>query len=86
LVYKILCKESVEKDLKRINKNDQILIIDAIETKLANDPYELGKPLKGQYKGLWRYRVGDYRIIYRISDAEVLVLILRIAHRKESYK
>lgn len=86
MVYKILYKESVEKDLKRINKNDQILIIDTIETKLANNPYELGKPLKGQYKGLWRYRVGDYRIIYRISDAEVLVLILRIAHRKESYK
>ncbi len=50
-----------------------------------NDPRQLGKPLKGQLSELWRYRVGNYRIICDIKDQELVILVLRIAHRKDVY-
>ena len=51
-----------------------------------NDPREYGKSLKGELGELWRYRVGDYRIICSIEDERIEVLVLRIGHRKEVYK
>lgn len=85
LVYKVFYKESIEKDLKHVNKSTQKKLLDKIEKELAKNPTEIGKPLKGQYKGLWSYRVGDYRVIYRISIKEILILVLKIGHRKDIY-
>lgn len=85
MVYKVLYKSSVEKDLKLIDKAILKKILNKIEKVLAKNPRELGKQLKGQYKGLWRYRIGDYRIIYKISEKEILILVLRIGHRKDVY-
>lgn len=53
--------------------------------RLAQDPH-IGKLLKGDLNGYWSYRVGVYRIIYLIRNAEVIVEILRIQHRKEVYE
>ena len=50
------------------------------------DPRQLGEPLKGQLARLWRYRVGDYRIICELRDKEFIVLIIQIGHRKDVYK
>ena len=52
---------------------------------LAEQP-ALGSKLKGEFKGLWRLRVGRYRIIYEILDGELVVLILRIGHRRDVYR
>ena len=52
---------------------------------LSKDPLT-GKPLKGDLKGYWSYRVGVYRIIYTIRHREILVEVLRIQHRKEIYE
>jgi mRNA interferase RelE/StbE len=49
---------------------------------LSQDPIGLGKPLQGIFKGLYRYRYGNYRIIYTIDRTVVMILILRIADRK----
>ncbi|WP_338024818.1 type II toxin-antitoxin system RelE/ParE family toxin [Anaerococcus marasmi] len=46
----------------------------------------IGKALVGQYKGLWRYRIGSYRVICDIRDDELIVLAIDIGHRKEIYK
>ena len=43
------------------------------------------KPLKGEYAGLYRYRIGDYRVIYSINDDQVQVFVLTIAHRSKAY-
>lgn len=51
---------------------------------LAEDPFS-GKPLKGDLKGYWSFRVGIYRMIYTIQRNEVIVEVLRIHHRKEVY-
>ena len=58
---------------------------------LADEPRPHGcKKLSGSIKGLpencWRIRVGDYRVIYQISDRELVVLVVRIRHRSEAYR
>jgi mRNA interferase RelE/StbE len=52
----------------------------------ADDPRHLGRPLSGPWAGLWRYRVGDYRLIRRIDDGRSVVLVLEIGHRREVYR
>jgi len=51
-----------------------------------DDPRRYGKPLIGDRKGLWRYRVGDYRIPRELRDAELVVLVVTIGHRSAFYR
>lgn len=85
-MYKVVYLDQVEDDLKKLDKSTAKKILNRIETYLASDPKELGKPLKGDFEGYWRYRWGDYRVIYKIAESEILILILRIGHRKEIYQ
>ncbi len=85
MAYKVVYLDQVEQDLNKLDKSTIKKILTRIETYLAADPKELGKPLKGEYQGYWRYRWGDYRIIYRISEREILIIILHISHRKDVY-
>lgn len=85
-MYKVAYLDSVENDLRKLGKSIKKKIISQIENYLAKDPKTLGKPLKGEYQGYWRYRWGDYRVIYKIAEREILILILRIGHRKEIYR
>ncbi len=50
------------------------------------DPRMRGKALVGDKKGLWRYRVGDYRVMCQIDDGRLVVLVIAIGHRKEVYR
>jgi mRNA interferase RelE/StbE len=51
------------------------------------NPRSLAEPLQGdQFSGLWRFRVGDYRLIAHISDQQVLVLVVRVGHRRNIYR
>ena len=56
------------------------------DLELQGSPRQQGKALTGKYKGLWRYRVGDYRIICDIQDNQLIILVLELGHRKEVYK
>ena len=85
MAYKVVYLDGVEQDLKKLDKSIIKKILARIETYLASDPKELGKPLKGEFQGYWRYRWGDYRVIYKISEREILILVLRISHRKDVY-
>lgn len=51
-----------------------------------NDPRRQGAPLHGNHRGLWRYRVGDHRLICEIRDRELVVLVVKIGHRGEIYR
>ncbi|MFH1856955.1 MAG: type II toxin-antitoxin system RelE/ParE family toxin [Candidatus Omnitrophota bacterium] len=84
-MYKVVYLEQVEEDFKKIDKTAIKKILVRVETYLAAAPKGLGKPLKGEFQGYWRYRWGNYRIIYKIAEQEVLILILRVSHRKEVY-
>ena len=75
-------KASVERDLRKIDKKQVPRILDKIESTLGEEP-DKGEALKGQYKGLFKLRVGDYRAIYEKTRKGVLVL--RIRHRGKGY-
>ena len=83
MVYRIVYKKSVHRDLKKLDKNEASNLLDQIENDLSGHPASF-PILKGKFSGLRKYRVGDYRVIYVILEADVV--ILRIGHRREVYK
>ena len=78
--YKITFKQSVWKDLKRLDKADATRILEKIEHELAEQANQY-PILTGKFSGLRKYRLGKYRIIYTLQ--EETVLILRIGHRSD---
>lgn len=78
-----------DKALKQLEKLDSFIsqgIVDRIREIANNDNVRLkGKALIGNKRGLWRYRVGSYRIICSIKDAILCVLVLELGHRKDIY-
>jgi mRNA interferase RelE/StbE len=78
----------VKKDIKKLSTTEQNRIFDFLEHKLAHlkNPRSSGKALKGPLRSLWRYRVGHYRIICRIQDQKLTILVVAIGHRREIYK
>lgn len=85
MTYKLKWHEKAVEDLKALNGTTQKKIISRIKEYLPKDPVNLGKPLKGMFKGLYRYRYGSYRIIYAIDQREEAILILRVGDRKDVY-
>lgn len=83
MAYNVDYKSSVQRDLKKLPKAEARRLLSQIGEDLSKnaDAYPV---LKGQFAGLRRYRVGDYRVIYAVLGNEVLVL--RIGHRKDVYK
>ena len=86
MIYSIQWHETAINDLKNFDRQTQKKIIARVKDYLSKDPLTLGKPLKGIFKGLYRYRYGSYRIIYAIDRGSVVILILRIADRKDVYE
>ncbi len=85
MAYKLLFDDKVSKDLKKIDKAWQKKILEVIKTKLIENPY-IGKKLVGDLSYYYRYRVNDYRIIYEILEDEILLVVIKIKHRKDVYK
>lgn len=81
--YKIFYKQSVSKDFKKIDKQTRSRVFNQLTRALSKNPKQ-GKKLKGPFKGLYSYRVGNYRVVYTFILKGVLVL--RVSHRKEVYK
>ena len=81
-MWVIVYKKSVKKDLKKIPQGDQFAIKKCIEEKIMKDP-SLGTPLRKNLKGLWKWRVGGYRIIYSIKKAIITVLLLKLDIEKK---
>jgi mRNA interferase RelE/StbE len=75
------------KDLRALGATERQRVLAYLRGKIAtpDDPRRFGKALSGDLKGLWRYRIGDTRIIANIQDQTVTVLVLRVAHRREVY-
>lgn len=83
--YSILFTSSSRKQLSKLPKDIQKRIVTYLETKIILNPLLHDKSLSGNKKGLWRYRVGDYRIICHISNKDLVVLILDVGHRRDVY-
>ena len=83
--YKIFISASAEKKLKKIPKNDLVKVIEKIQS-LSTDPYPEGcRKLSGE-ENTYRVRQGTYRIIYEIENKKLIILVLKVGHRKDIYR
>ena len=82
MAYNIVYKKSVQRDLKKLPEAEADRILNEIEQALSENA-DAHPVLKGQFAGLRKYRIGDYRVIYAILGDDCLVL--RIGHQKEVY-
>ena len=82
-MYEIRLKNPAKRFLKKLNQEDQNRIIKELK-ELKQNP-KLGKPLVGKLAGLWTLRFGKYRALYHIRRNELLILVLRLGHRKNIY-
>lgn len=86
MVWKIAVDKDAEKTLKKLDKPIAKRIYDKLkEIGSLEDPRTMGKALMGNLSGLWRYRVGDYRIVCYIQDDILVVLVVDIDHRSSVY-
>ena len=85
--YNVEYSKTAVNIIKKMDSSTSKLIRTWIEKNLMNteNPRIKGKPLTGDLKGLWRYRVEDYRILAEIQDDKIVILILDIGHRSKIY-
>ena len=83
--YQIIIKPTAEKGMDKIPLPTRRRIADAIE-ELRSDPRPAGVVKLAGDENLWRIRIGDYRLVYEIHDDRLIVLVLRVAHRKDVYR
>ena len=87
--WKVKFSPAAQKALGKLDQQAQIRILKYVKQRLDDtvaDPRRFGEALVGPLVGLWRYRIGTYRLICEIRDDEILIWILNIGHRKEIYR
>ena len=82
-MYQILFSKEAENFLKKLDKVIRLRILNKLES-LKENP-ELGKPLTVNLAGLWSLRIGDYRVLYETRNNDLLILVIKIGHRKNVY-
>lgn len=87
MTWTIEWDEAARRELRRLDPPVQREILAFLRQRIAvdADPRRFGKALRHRMRGLWRYRVGDHRIVCRIGDAQVVVLVLKVGHRRYVY-
>ena len=87
MIWTIEFDKKAIKELSKIDKSIQTRIVNEL-TRLSrlDNPRLFGKALKSNFNGLWRFRVGDYRIVCELIDSELKILVVRVAHRREVYE
>jgi len=87
--WKIQIEESAKMELSKLDAQVAIRILKFLHERVAklDNPRSIGDPLKGSTFGdFWRYRVGDYRLICKINDAKIEVIVVKIGHRSKVYR
>jgi mRNA interferase RelE/StbE len=87
-VWRVEFDRAADRDLRKLGSEAERLITRYLRERIAtaDDPRRFGHALTGDLKGLWRYRVGDYRIVASIEDDRFVVLVVAIGHRREVYR
>ncbi len=88
MAWTIEFTETAKVQLRKLDKPIARRVMDFMGERVAvtDDPRQIGKALTGQFSGLWRYRVGDVRVICAIEDGALRVLVVRIGNRREVYR
>jgi len=86
-VWRVEFDSDAARDLRKLGAEPQRLILRYLRQRIATaeNPRRFGKPLTGDRKGLWRYRVGDYRIVAALEENRFVVLVITVGHRREVY-
>jgi mRNA interferase RelE/StbE len=86
--WRIEITRTAEKQITKLDRPAQKSIQRFLRERLtpADNPRQWGRALQGEKRGLWRYRVGDYRLICDIQDEKIIVLVLEVGHRKDIYR
>ena len=84
MAFELVYHHEVQKDTARLDERLKKRIKAAIETRLTVAPHQYGEPLRKTLKGYWKLRVGDYRVVFKVTGNEVW--IFGIIHRKEVYE
>jgi mRNA interferase RelE/StbE len=87
LAWSVEFTATAERQLKKLDRKWQALILDYLEDEVASleNPRSNGKGLLHDKKGLWRYRIGDYRAICKIEDTHMVIVAVTVGHRKDVY-
>jgi mRNA interferase RelE/StbE len=89
MAWKIELSERADRELTDLDPQQANRILNFLRNRLAirEDPRSLGKALQGATFGeLWRYRVGDFRIVCKIQDEKLVILVVQVGHRKDIYR
>ena len=88
MAWSVEISDHAERQLRKLDAQVRRRILDWLDERIEHckNPRHFGEALKGGRAGLWRYRVGDYRIICQILDRRLVVLALAVGHRREVYR
>lgn len=86
--YRVELSEAYKKAAKEIDKGAEMLILKWLNKNIegSSNPRAFGKPLKGNLKNYWHYRIGNYRVIVDIQEDKLVILAINVGHRKSIYK
>jgi mRNA interferase RelE/StbE len=88
LTWTLRISETAKRQLKKLDRSTAQTLLRYLNRLVleTEDPRQRGKGLSANLTGLWRYRVGDYRLICDIQDGELMVLVLQVVHRSQAYR
>ena len=85
MAWTISYTDSARKQLRKLDQQVARKILDYMDARVTDYPRAVGKALKGELGEIWRYRVGDARVLCDIQDQELIVLVVKLGHRKNVY-
>ena len=87
MTYQVRTTKKFDKSFKKLDRQSQKLIKNWMEGNLiaCQDPRFSGKPLTGNFKGVWRYRIGSYRLLTKIDDDKLIIFAIDVGHRRNIY-
>lgn len=88
MVWTIDYTDTARAQLRKLDKQSAKRILDFMDERVSSrdEPRTTGKALKGPLGGLWRYRVGDFRVICEIEDGALRILVVQLGNRREVYR
>ena len=89
MAWKVELSPGADRDLDRLDRQHATRILKFLHHRIAQleNPRSIGQPLQGPQLGeYWRYRVGEYRVVCRIQDDRLVVLVIKIGHRRDVYR
>jgi len=86
-MWEIEFKPRAAKELKKLDPKHAKQIINWLKTRIQTkaDPRLFAEQLTGNFKEYWRFRIGDFRVVFKPEEHKLLILVVRVAHRKEVY-